>query len=485
MKLDPDHCYAAIQAHDSRFDGVFYVGVSTTGVYCRPVCRVRTPGRDRCHYFNHAAQAESAGFRPCLRCRPELAPGHAPIDRGPQLADQAYARIRAGALNEGSLEELASSLELSSRQLRRILEQQFGVGPLALAQTQRLLLAKQLITETRLSMAEIAFAAGFGSVRRFNAAFAEHYRLNPLSMRRAAAEPPEPTADAGIRLRLAYRPPLAWATLAGFLASRGATGVEGLVDGAYLRCLRIGAQKGWVRIHQPRGKHWLQLQLSVELLPVLPRLLASLRHLLDLDAQPQIIAAHLSQDPLLQPLIEATPGLRVPGCVDGFELALRAVIGQQVSVAAATTVFARCVQRFGESLHTPFPELTHLPPQPEVLAAAPLESIASLGMPGKRASTIQALARAMVEGQLQLDAGADPAATRAALLALPGIGPWTADYVAMRALRQPDAFPQADLGLMRALGVSKGAQVLERAEGWRPWRAYAALHLWNALSAGG
>lgn len=480
MSLDAAHCYEVVKARDPRYDGVFFVGVSTTGVYCRPVCRVRTPGRDRCSYFPNAASAEAAGFRPCLRCRPELAPGGAPVDAGQRLAGAAVARIEAGALGRGSVEDLAAELGVSSRQLHRVVEAEYGVSPLALAQTRRLLLAKQLLTDTQLRVIDVAFASGFNSVRQFNRLFREQYRLSPLSLRRERAD----VADSPILLKLGFRPPLAWTPLIEFLAGRAGGRTERVLGDRYLRTVRLGAHAGFI-LAEPLGPGLLGVRVAPSLLPVLPELRSRLRRLFDLDANPTVIDPFLLGHPELSSRVSRVPGLRVPGAFDGFELALRAVLGQQVTVKAATTIYGRFVDVFGGKVASPEPDIDRLAPTPSDLANAPLQSLIDRGLTRRRAETVQALARAVASGALRLDPPADFVATRAALQALPGIGPWTAEYVAMRALGDPDAFPHSDLGLMNALSLSKPAHLLALAEPWRPFRAYAALHLWHGRQAGG
>ena len=481
MKLDSDTCYRALAARDVRFDGLFFVGVTTTKIYCRPICPARTPGRDRCRFFPNAALAEHSGFRPCLRCRPELAPGHAPMDAVGRTARLAAARIEAGALNdEGSLENLARELGLSSRQLRRAIRQEFGVSPIALAQTRRLLLAKQLLTETGLPLIEVAAASGFTSVRRFNALFRSHYAMTPTRVRKAAG-----AGGSGERLTLTlgYRPPLAWEPMLRFLGARGATGVECAVGNSYLRTVRLGTHAGWIRVEPRAGRNLLLVEISTSLAPALPLLLPRLRGLFDLDARPEVIAEHLSGDRAMARGLLAMPGLRVPGCIDGFELAVRAILGQRVSVPAATTLAGRLAATFGDPVSAPHPELARLSPSPETLAGAEVESLVSLGIAAPRARAIRELAHAVVDGRLRLEPGSDPEAVIEQLTALPGIGDWTAHYIAMRALRWPDAFPAADLGLLRASGLKTARELARAAESWRPWRAYAALILWNSLTS--
>lgn len=480
MNLDADHCYPILQARDARFDGLLYVGVSSTGIYCRPVCTVRTPGRDRCSFFANAASAEAAGFRPCLRCRPELAPGRAPVDSVRQSARILFDTIQGGALVDGSMEDLATRFGLSSRQLRRIVQAEYGVNPLAIERTRRLLLAKQLLTDTSLRVVDVAFACGFASVRQFNRLFVEAYRMNPSALRqRKAAE-----TGTGIPLKLGFRGPLAWPALAGFLAGRGSGRTECLIDDQYVRTIAIGAHSGWIAA-QPAAKSILRVDVSPSLLPVLPALQLRLRRLFDLDASPLVIDSQLGGNPQLRPLVERTPGLRVPGAVDGFELALRAIVGQQVSVKSATTVFGRLAERFGRPVQTPFAALDRLAPTAVDVAAVDVSELVALGMTGKRAVTVLHLARAVASGELRVDPAADAEQTRAQLLALPGIGPWTTEYIAMRALGDPDAFPASDLALMKIMGTDKPKVLETQAEAWRPWRAYAAIHVWHSLNAGG
>jgi AraC family transcriptional regulator, regulatory protein of adaptative response / DNA-3-methyladenine glycosylase II len=479
MTMDDDACYRALTARDSRFDGMFFVGVKTTGIYCRPVCTAKTPGRKSCRFFASAALAERAGFRPCLRCRPELAPGHAPVDCTRTIARTAAARIEAGALSNGhSLEELAARLGMSSRQLRRSVRKELGVSPVQLAQTNRLLLAKRLIADTQLSMVQVALAAGFESLRRFNALFRSHYRLTPSALRRSTSTA---TASDCLRLLLAFRPPLDWGAMLRFLAARVIPGVECVTGGAYHRTVGLGEHRGWLSVSPVTGRNLLAVDLATSLAPVLPAILARLRNLLDLDARPDVITGHLARDPRLAPAVEQHPGLRVPGAFDSFELALRAILGQQVSVRAASTLAGRVAQRFGEAIKTPLPCLNRLAPSAESLSAARSATIASVGIPNARADSLRSLARVVARGEIDLEPGPDPNAIVRKLLALGGIGPWTAEYVAMRAMRWPDAFPAGDLGLLKASRLKSAATLKKAAERWRPWRAYAAMHLWESL----
>ena len=478
MRIDDETCYRALAARDSRFDGVFFVGVTSTGIYCRPICTARTPGRGRCRFFGNSALAEQGGFRPCLRCRPELAPGLAPVDAVSRTARAAASRIEAGALNDGgSLEQLAGDLGLSTRQLRRVVRQEFGVSPIELAQTQRLLLAKQLLTESNLPIIEVAFSSGFDSLRRFNALFRSHYRLTPSSMRRSL---PASIGGDSVRLTLAYRPPLAWSALLRFLAGRSTAGVEHVVDPAYLRTAAVGNHQGWIKVEPIPGRNALAVELATALTPVLPEVLGRLKNLFDLRARPDVIASQLAADVRISSVVGRCPGLRVPGAFDGFEMAVRAILGQRVSVRAATTLAGRLADRFGEPIETPYPALNRLSPTPARLAAAEEPELRALGIIATRVAAIRALAQAVTRREIDLEPGPDPEVTTSALKKLPGIGDWTAQYIAMRALRWPDAFPAADLVLLKASGETSANRLLAAAEAWRPWRAYAAMYLWES-----
>lgn len=486
---DPDSCYRALLARDARFDGLFFTGVKTTGIYCRPVCAVRAPRRASCVFFGSAAAAEAAGFRPCLRCRPELAP----YALQQNLAFAVWQRIAAGALNEadddgagaGPLERLADEIGLSSRQVRRILLTHFGVTPIELAQTQRLLFAKKLLQETALPMPDVAYAAGFRSVRRFNALFASRYRMAPGALRRSAAD----DADGGaLTIRLAYRPPYAWTQMMHYLATRAIPGVEAVQQEGdelhYVRSVRLGGVEGWLRISQLAERGQVRLELAASLAPLLMPLAARVRSQFDLDANPAAIEAHLAQDPLLLAAIRQAPGLRVPGAFDPFELAVRAVLGQQVSVAGATTLAGRLATRFGQPANTPYAGAMRHFPAPEALATLAPETIAQIGLPRARAATLLALARFAVDGGLRFAPGAGLDESVARLKTVPGIGEWTAQYIALRALRFPDAFPAGDLGLQKAASGVPGVRLDERslqarAAAWAPWRAYAAVLLWH------
>jgi len=484
MTRDHAALYHALAARDQRFDGVFFVGVTSTGIYCRPICPARTPRRSNCRFFPSAAAAELAHFRPCLRCRPELAPGSAPVDAAQRVAAGVARRIGESAAIDGAdLETIAAEFGLSSRQVRRIVRSQLGVSPMELVLTRRLLLAKQLLTETRLSVSEIAYASGFGSLRRFNDAFRTRYDMSPGRLRReAGADGATHGVDQPITLRLACRSPFDWRGLLEFLRARALRGVERVDDVAYLRTVRLGRHTGWIRVTEAVSGHSLAVELASALVPVLPALLPRLRDLFDLDARPDLIAGRLAEDPLLASAVSKNPGLRVPGAFDGFELALRAILGQQVTVTAATRIAGRVVERFGEPLLTPQPGLNMLAPAPGRLAAATAEELGALGVIRARGRCIIALAGEVAGGRLQLSPGNQPEATIARLLDIPGIGPWTAQYIAMRALRWPDAFPKEDTALRKRLGGVSPASAEQMSQAWRPWRAYATLHLWSSAA---
>lgn len=479
--LTDDARYQALAAKDARFDGVFFVGVRTTGIYCRPICPARTPARSRCEFFATAAQAERAGFRACFRCRPELAPGNAPVDAVDTLVAAATQRISEGALNDGSLDDLASQLGVSARHLRRALEAKLGVSPVELAQSRRLALAKQLLQDTSLSLTEIAFAAGFGSVRRFNAVFANRMGAAPSALRRAHALDAAPSGErAPLALRLDYRAPYAWSELLAFLRVRAIPGVELVGDDAYRRVVHLGGHVGEIEVTRAHGRDALVLSVSHSLLPVLMPLVARVRRMFDLDARPELVERVLGQDRMLAPLVAKRPGLRVPGAIDPFEASVRALLGQQVSVAAARTLAGR----FAEQLGAPYPGTGGLcqrfPTPAEVVAAGP-ERIGRIGLPRTRAAAIHTFAREVASGALVLDAACELDRFVAQLVELPGIGPWTAHYLAMRALHVPDAFPAADLGIQKALRRAGARAAEARAEAWRPYRSYAVMHLWESL----
>jgi AraC family transcriptional regulator of adaptative response / DNA-3-methyladenine glycosylase II len=480
--LDRDVCYRALVAHDARFDGLFFVAVSTTGIYCRPICRARVPGFDRCTFYRSAAEAEAAGYRACFRCRPELAPGAAPVDALSRVVAAALRRIDEGALSDGGgVDDLAGELGVSGRHLRRAMQAELGLSPRALAESRRLALARQLVADTALPMTEVAFASGYGSVRRFNVAVKARFGRPPSAMRRASRD--GAAGAESLSVTLSYRAPFDWAAMLSHFAARAVPGVELVrpADGTYARTVRLGGRRGTVVVDAHPQRAALRATISTSLAGALMPLVARLRRLFDLDADPAAIAAHLGRDPQLAAHVRARPGLRVAGAFEPFEAAARAVLGQQVSVAAARTLAGRLAARFGEALAAPDPALGRLFPTAEAIARRPVEELAAIGVPARRAATLRDLARAIARGALVFGAAVEPAQAAAAIAELPGVGPWTAQYLAMRAFGWPDAFPEGDLGLRKALGGISGRQARAAAEPWRPWRAYGATHLWASL----
>jgi AraC family transcriptional regulator, regulatory protein of adaptative response / DNA-3-methyladenine glycosylase II len=481
MDLDHDACYRAVSLRDARFDGRFFTGVKTTGIYCRPICPARTPHSKNVIFFPSAAAAQEAGFRPCLRCRPETAPDLGAWRGTSNTVSRALALIELGALNEASVDDLAGRLGVGERQLRRLFRQHLGASPIAVAQTRRILLAKQLIHETRLPMAEIAFAAGFGSVRRFNEAFRALFGRAPSDLRRICGEDISAGPKGEIDLLLRYHPPYDWPATLEFLRRRGIGGIEHVTAHSYARSIDLDGVQGTVVV-QPGNGNALRARVRFPKLSALPEIIARLRRVFDLAADPLAIAAHLAKDPALAPLVKARPGLRVPGAWDGFELAMRAVLGQQITVTAAVQLAGRMVAKYGKPLADPSDGVTHVFPRPEGLAKTDL---ASLGMPRSRAAALSAVAKTAIADPHLFDANSDLDSAIARFRAIRGIGEWTAQYIALRQLREPDAFPAADLGLIKAIASRDGrkhssSKLLDRANGWRPWRAYAAQHLWAA-----
>lgn len=475
LPLSPEACYAALQARDARFDGHWFTGVTSTGVYCRPICRVRTPLAKNCRFFPHAAAAEAAGFRPCLKCRPELAPrAFSVMEASRSLAHAARERLDAAA-REGApaaLDALAAQLGITDRHLRRVFSEAFGVAPLAYLQTQRLLVAKQLLTDTALPLASVALQAGFVSLRAFQDAWHRQYRLPPSQLRRQQTS----ATAARPQLLLGYRPPLALDALLAFLAARAVPGVEQVGDGEILRTLRRDGAVGQLRVQFEPARHRALLTLSPALWPQAAAVLAAVRRWLDLDADPGPIAQRLAD-------LDPIPGLRLPGGLDRFELAVRAVLGQQVSVAAARTLATRLVERFGERL--PASEQLQpangapawLFPTPAQLARAGTDAIAACGLPGRRAAALAGLAQHW-PGLAIATAQGDPDAAERELQQLAGIGPWTAAYIRLRAWPWPDRFLPGDLVLQQQLAALPAA----RPAAWAPYRSYAVLQLWARAS---
>jgi AraC family transcriptional regulator of adaptative response / DNA-3-methyladenine glycosylase II len=483
MRLDAQICDRARLARDPRFDGLFFVGVLSTGIYCRPICPARPPKRENIVFFPSGAAASAAGLRPCLRCRPESAPGSPAWNGTSTTVARALMLIRQGALVEGGLVDLAAKLGVSERHLRRLFQEHVGVSPKRFALTERTLFAKKLLGETALPVTGIALASGFGSIRRFNAAFNKLYGKTPSALRRRDPNNCE-VVNALCRstLTLSYRPPFDWPRMLAFFQSRAIPGVECVSDGAYHRTVRINGTSGVISVARVADAHALRLTAALsdsrDLMPLVDRV----RRMFDLNANMTAIHDILSADPLLAAALRKIPGLRLPGAWDPFEVAVRAVTGQQISVKGARTLLghiaAKAGPRFESAEH---PQLTCFFPSAEELKGSDLDA---MGMPARRAKTIQTLARAVADGELSFGVHGSLESFIGRLIAIPGIGDWTAQYIAMRALGEPDAFPASDLGIVKALQQGERRptlkQILQRAESWRPWRAYAAMSLWHA-----
>ncbi len=483
--MDDEHRYQAAASKDARFDGVFFIAVTSTGIYCRPSCPAITPKRANVRFYPTAAAAQQAGFRACKRCRPDASPGSPEWNIRADTTARAMRLIADGIVDRDGVEGLARGLGYEQRQVRRLLTTELGAGPLALARAQRAQTARILVETTTLPMGDIAFAAGFASIRQFNATMLEVFDTPPSRLRdQAARRRKTASAPPGvIRLRLPYRPPIDLARLFGFLAARAIPGVEALAAQIYQRAVSLPNGPGILSLRPARdsGKAaFVECDLELSDLRDVGTAVHRCRRLLDLDADPDAVTAHLSADPLLGPLATACPGRRSPGTVDGDEMAIRAVLGQQVSVPAARTLGERLVAAYGKPLPAPSGTLTHCFPDAGTLAAADPAELARevLRIPHSRADAIAGLAAALAAGEIALHPGADRDRETARLLALPGIGPWTAGYIRMRALSDPDAFLPTDAGVIRALKLlgKPGTQ-----ESWRPWRSYAVHHLWAIL----
>jgi len=479
--MDTEICERARLSRDPRFDGRFFVAVVTTGIYCRPICPAPRPKKENVRYFPTAAAATAAGFRPCLRCRPESAPG-SPAWNGASTTVQRTLRLVAdGALNGRGLGELASRLGVTPRHVHRLCVRHLGAAPRSIAATRRLLFAKKLLDETTLPVGQIALASGFGSVRSFNDAFRKTYRRTPREVRRASPSAGRPADGPGWTLRLSYRPPMDWSALLDFLAPRATPGVERVEGETYSRTILVDGRPGAIVVRPCPGEHALALTVHHPESEILFDVVRRVHGAFDLDADTEEIREHLARDPLLREAVRARRGLRVPGAWDGFELAVRAILGQQVSVKGATTLAGRLAQAYGRSAGDSAVEgLDRIfPGPPELRVVDP----SVVGVPAARARTIELLAASVARGEITFDDTMPPEALRARLTAVPGIGEWTAEYVAMRALRDPDAFPATDLGLLTAMsdgaGRAEPATLRRHAEAWRPWRAYAAMHLWS------
>jgi AraC family transcriptional regulator, regulatory protein of adaptative response / DNA-3-methyladenine glycosylase II len=480
MELEFERCYRAIQSRDGRFDGLFVTAVTTTGIYCRPICPAQTPHAKNVRFYRYPAAAEAAGFRACRRCRPEASPGSPDWNTRADLAGRALRLIAGGVADLEGIAGLARRLNVSPRHLHREMVAAVGVGPLALARTRRAQTARMLLDQTQLSMTEIAFAAGFASIRQFNETMRASFGAHPSALRRRGR--PEEVSGGALVLHLSYRPPLDSGAMLGFFARRAIAGVEEVVEGRYRRAIALARSRGVIELTPAMDATRVTLRARVDDVRDVGALAARARQLFDLEADPAAIGEALSADPALAPLVAARPGLRMPGAMDGFEMAVRAIVGQQVSVAGARATLGKLVARLGSPLAAPDGALTHEFPTAQAVADGDLDGL----MPQTRAASLRGLACAVASGELALDPTADRDETRARLLALPGVGPWTAEYIAMRALGDPDGWPGTDLGIKQAaerLGFASQKELGARAELWRPWRSYAAQHLWASLTA--
>lgn len=478
--------YAAFKAKDVRFDGRFFVGISSTGIYCRPICRARQPKPNNCTFYTTAAAAEQAGYRPCLLCRPELAPGNALVDALASLAHRAARLLETECDTEHSINELAGRLGCTDRHLRRSFTAEYNVSPVQYLQTCRLLLAKNLLTDTNLSILEVAMAAGFGSLRRFNDLFKKQYKLAPTALRKQIKN--KRIQDNNVTVTLGYRPPYQWRQILDFLAVRAIPGIEKIKDDEYLRTVHFvtGEHKhiyGWVKIGNRPEKNVLTVTVDSALLPVLSRVLNHIRNLFDLYCDPDAVFETLSSMDKIRPGL-CVLGIRLPGCFDTFEMSVRAVLGQQITVRAASTLAARLVKTYGIPIQTGIEGLTHAFPSPEDIIALdePIENrLGPLGIISAKARKILALARAHINGEINFNFCIEPQAEIKKLMDLPGIGKWTAQYIAMRVMGYTDAFPHTDYGIKKALEPRTAKEILLLAENWRPWRGYATINLWNSL----
>jgi AraC family transcriptional regulator of adaptative response / DNA-3-methyladenine glycosylase II len=485
LKID-EAFYAAFKSKDARFDGRFFVGVSSTGIYCRPVCKAKQPKIENCTFYETAAEAEQAGYRPCLLCRPEIAPGKSITDASEDLAYRAVRKLEECCGGDENLDTIAGKLGYTARHLRCVFMEAYHVPPVRYLQTCRLLLAKSLLTDTALPVLEVAMASGFGSLRRFNDLFKKHYKLPPTALRKRISGRKKP--DSGVTLALGYRPPYRWEPMLNFLAGRAISGVEAVREGAYLRAVRFTTAKetplyGWLRVGNNPVKNTLSVTVSENLLPVLPRVLARVKRLFDLHCDPDAVYEKLAAMNDIRPGL-CVLGTRLPGCFDAFEMAVRAVLGQQITVRAAGTLAARIVNTYGAPVQTGADGLTRVFPSPEdilALGSSIKDRLGELGVISARSETIYELARVFSRKEVDFDYCLKPEEEIKKLMAIRGIGNWTAHYIAMRTMGWTDAFLETDAGIKKALQPYTSKELLQLAESWRPWRGYAAVNIWNTL----
>lgn len=486
MELSDQEYYRALLAQDTRFDGRFYVCVSSTGIYCRPICPAPAAKLKNCSFVKTAAAAEDAGYRPCLRCRPETAPGSAARLGTGATVKRALRLISETAADGVSLEALANRLGVSSRHLRRLFHDQLGAGPKSIVQTERFAIARQLLVETNLPIGQVAFASGFGSIRRFNDATRKAFGVTPGVFRSQRKR--SPVQHPGARLLLGYRPPYAWEQMLAFLRTRAVSRLEQVSDDGYRRTVSIDGAVGILSVGHQAEKNRLVVEFQMDRPIVLAEAIQRVKDIFDLNAAPGDISEHLSADVALAPLFDRSPGLRIPGAWDIYELAVRAIIGQQISVRGATTMLGRFVEAFGKPLanSTSSGATSGDGTDPDMVFPVPPDvcggDLQKIGLTQARSKTLMTLTEAFAADPGFIHPAMDIDVACGQLLELRGIGLWTAEYIALRALRNPDAFPAADVALLKASGAANAAILADRAEAWRPWRGYAALHLWNSLN---
>ena len=471
MGINHNECYRFLQERSCKHDGIFFVGVSSTRIYCRSFCPAKTPKSENCTFFLSAAAAEKAGYRPCLRCVPDKNPDNARIQLVSTLSTNAFNRIQDGALIHDTVSDLASQLGTSAQNLSSCLLRDYGASPMELSRHRQLQICRRLLTETNLSWEVIASIAGFKSTASACRAFESVKGFSPVELQAKSSK----RIKTSIKCEIAYCPPLDWTSLLTFISGHSACGME-VIDGAtYIRTVQMGNQSGWIIISNNEEKNTLQVEISETIAPFFQQITSRIKLLFDLTANPAEISLQLGD------VAVAKPGLRLPGAFNGFEVAIRIVLGQQISVQAAKTIGYRLVRTFGQPIDTPFTNLTHLWPTPAALAQASVEAIMALGIVRRRAETIRSISNEIMEGRLHLDGSSSVEETLEKLIAIPGIGEWTAQCISMRALGNKDAFPHTDLGLMKALNEKNKKRILDIAEAWRPWRAYGAMHLWKSL----
>lgn len=486
MKETDSTLYEAFKAKDTRFDGRFFVGISSTKIYCRPVCWAKQAKKENCTFFSSAAAAEQAGYRPCLLCRPELAPGSSVVDASSVLAHKAARLIEESCGTGQSLEVLAEKLGCTARHLRRVFMEEYHVTPVQYLQTCRLLLAKNLLTDTKLSVLEVAMAAGFGSLRRLNDLFQKHYHLSPTALRKNVADGNAQTSE--ITVYLGYHPPYRWEEILNFLSQRAIAGVEKVADGKYMRTVRLADKNGawcsgWISVKNNPKKNTLSVTFSDTLVPVLSQVLTRVKRLFDLYCEPEVVYETLQTLDKIKPGL-CVPGLRVPGCFDSFETSVRAILGQQITVKAASTLAGRIAEACEIPIETGIKGLTYTFPRLEDIVSLENtveETLGELGVIAARSRCIFTLAKALENGEIELDSCMNPETEMKKLMQIKGIGSWTANYIAMRTMEWPDAFLETDIGIKHALPGYTPKELLAMSEKWKPWRSYATMNLWNSL----